>query len=139
MKKAVIICHSKTGRTRAFGEEIEEYLTSKGIDTTMVSIDGYNEGVLENADYLFLGCWTHGLMVVLQHPDKEWKEFAAKLPNNIKAKTALFTTYKILTGSMFRNMRKKLKGKIESATTVLKSRQDILSENDKVILDNFIA
>lgn len=138
MKKAVIISHSKTGRTWAYAEEIEEYLQSKEIETKLVSLGGYKDAVLNEADYLFLGCWTHGLMVVLQHPDKEWKEFAGKLPNNIKAKTALFTTYKILTGSMFGRMRKALKGKVNSSSTILKSRKTELSDNDKLLIENFL-
>jgi hypothetical protein len=77
-------------------------------------------------------------MIFLQHPEKTWNDFAARLPYSIQSKTALFTTSKMLTGSMFNKMRNKLTGHIESCLTELKSRNGMLSEDDKIVLDNFI-
>ena len=104
MKKAAIIVNSKTGTTRQYAEEISKYLKSRGLDTQVTSIQAYSEDMLNNVDYVLFGCWTNGLMVILQHPEKIWVDFAAKLPSMPDVKVALFTTYKILTGSMFRNM-----------------------------------
>ena len=78
-------------------------------------------------------------MVILQHPDKKWVDFAAKLPSMPDVKVALFTTYKILTGSMFRNMYKQLKGKFATPSLDLKSRNGLLSEEDKQALENLIS
>jgi len=139
MKKAVIIYHSKTGITKKYAEEIGTYLKTKDLATDIVSIQEYGDDSIKNADFLFLGCWTSGLMVFLQHPDKKWKEFTLKLPKEIKSKTALFTTYKLLTGSMFKNMRKQLGSKIDSCSTEIKSRKGLLSESDKVVLNSFIG
>ena len=138
MKKAAIIVNSKTGTTRQYAEEISAYLKSKGLDTQVASIQDYSEDILNDADYVFFGCWTNGLMVILQHPEKIWAEFAAKLPGVPDAKVALFTTYKILTGSMFRNMYKHLKGKFAAPSLELKSRNGSLSEEDKQGLENLI-
>ena len=139
MKKAAIIVNSKTGTTKQYAEEINTYLKSKGLDTQVTSIQTYNEDLLNNVDYVFFGCWTNGLMVFLQHPDKEWVNFAAKLPSKPDIKVALFTTYKILTGSMFRNMYKHLKGKYATPSLELKSRNGSLSEIDKQALENLIS
>ena len=95
--------------------------------------------MLNNVDYVLFGCWTNGLMVILQHPDKEWEDFAAKLPSMPDVKVVLFTTYKILTGSMFRNMYKQLKGKFATPSLELKSRNGSLSEKDKQALENLIS
>lgn len=54
------------------------------------------------------------------------------------SKLAMFTTYKLLTGSMFRNMNRQLNGNVNASLTELKSRNGALSESDKKILDNFI-
>lgn len=135
---AAIIVNSKTGTTRQYADEISEYLKSKGMDTQVTSIQDYSENVLTNADYVFFGCWTNGLMVILQHPEKTWVEFAAKLPGKQNAKVALFTTYKLLTGSMFRNMYKHLKGKFAAPSLELKSRNGSLSEDDKRALEDFV-
>lgn len=139
MKKAAIIVNSKTGTTRQYAEEIGKYLKEKGLETQVSSIQAYKEEMLDNADYVFFGCWTHGLMVILQHPEKIWVDFAAKLPNMPDVKVALFTTYKILTGSMFRNMVKHLNGKLSAPFLELKSRNGSLSEKDKQALDGFIG
>ena len=139
MKTAVIVYHSKTGTTKKYAEEISEYLKSKGLDTQVTSIQGYSQDMLNNVDYVLFGCWTNGLMVILQHPEMEWVDFAAKLPPMPDVKVALFTTYKILTGSMFRNMYKQLNGKFATPSLELKSRNGSLSEKDKQALDNLIS
>ena len=139
MKTAVIVYHSKTGTTKKYAEEISKYLKSKGLDTQVTSIQAYSEDMLNNVDYVLFGCWTNGLMVILQHPEKKWGDFAAKLPSIPDVKVALFTTYKILTGSMFRNMYKQLKGKFATPSLELESRNGSLSEEDKQAIENFIS
>ena len=139
MKTAVIVYHSKTGTTKKYAEEISKYLKSKGLDTQVTSIQAYSEDMLNNVDYVLFGCWTNGLMLILQHPEKIWGDFAAKLPSIPDVKVALFTTYKILTGSMFRNMYKQLKGKFATPSLELESRNGSLSEEDKQAIENFIS
>jgi flavodoxin len=139
MKRAVILVHSKTGTTRKYAEEIGKYLQALGLDTQVSSIQAYEEEQLNGADYVLLGCWTNGLILIFQHPDKVWKEFAAQLPSKPDAKLALFTTYKTLTGSMFRKMYKHLNGKFASPSLELKSRNGLLSEKNKKSLESFMS
>jgi flavodoxin len=139
MKKALILYNSKTGTTKKYAQQIAEYLETKKIEPGISSIQEYSVEMLDNADYLLLGCWTSGLMLFLQHPEKVWKDFAAKLPKSLKSKTAFFTTYKLLTGSMFKNMLKELDGKTTLPVTELKSRNGNLSVGDKAALDTFIG
>lgn len=136
--KALILYHSKTGTTANYAEKIKLYLTEKGIDSEMSSIKYFNDKMLENVDFLFLGCWTSGLFLFLQHPEKEWIEFAKKLNINSNKKIALFTTYKLLTGSMFKNMKKHIKGTVQPSSVQLKSKHGELSESDKIELDKFV-
>jgi flavodoxin len=137
MKQAIVIYHSKTGTTKKYGEAIGEYLYSKGIDTHVTSTTVFRKEMLNGADYIFFGCWTSGLMIMLQKPEQSWVEFAKQLPDKRDPKVALFTTYKILTGSMFRSMYKELKGKFASPTLNLKARGQFLSEKNKRDLDRF--
>jgi flavodoxin len=139
MKKAVIIYHTTTGITRMYADEMEKYLKGKGLEVTSISIWQYKDGMADDAGYLLLGCWTSGLMVALQHPEKVWKEFAAKFKTTGNPPTILFTTYKILIGSMFKNMRRHLNGKISEPFAELKSRSGRLSLSDKGVLDNFVG
>jgi flavodoxin len=138
MNKAVIIYNSKTGITKKYAEEIGAYLKLRELEVIILSIQEYRAEILNNVDYLLLGCWTSGSMLFLQHPEKVWNDFASKLPNSIKSKTALFTTYKMLTGSMFNKMRKQLNGRIDSCFTEIKSRNGMLSERDKIVLADFV-
>jgi flavodoxin len=138
MKQAIIIYHSRTGTTKTYAEAIGEYLHKKGFETLVTSTIGFREEMLNGADTIFFGCWTSGLMIMLQKPEKSWVEFAEKLPDKLDAKVALFTTYKVLTGSMFRNMYKELKGKFTSPALELKSRGPFLTEKNKQGLDHFI-
>jgi len=138
MKNAIIFYNSKHGTTKKYAEEIGAYLATKRISFKTFSIGEYSDSTLTGADYLFLGCWTSGLFFFLQHPEKIWKDFAAKLPTKLNAKIALFTTYKLMTGSMFKNMRKEFKFNADSSTE-LKSRHGLLSQADKTLLDNFVG
>ena len=139
MKQAIVIYHSKTGTTKNYGEAIGVYLQGKGIDTHVTSTTVFREEMLNGADYIFFGCWTSGLMIMLQKPEQSWIEFAESLPSKKDTKVALFTTYKILTGSMFRNMYNELKGKFTPPTLELKARGQVLSEKNRQDIDHFIS
>jgi flavodoxin len=76
MKRALIIYHSKTGTTKKIGSEIARICKENYLDTKVISIVEFNKKELNNADFLFLGCWTHGHFLFNQHPDKNWIKFA---------------------------------------------------------------
>lgn len=135
MKKALIIYNSKTGTTKKYAEQIGEYISLKDIQTNVISIEEHSEELYENVDYILFGCCTHGLMFFLQHPEKLWKKYAQKVPEIQNAKVGIFATYKILTGSMFKNMHKELNGKISNDYVSLKSKDGLLSDRDKLILE----
>lgn len=139
MKKAVVIYLSKKGKTKYFGEEIVEYLKEKEIDAQAISIHDATPQVVENTDYVLLGAWTHGLFVILQHPDKPYVEFVKTLPEIKDKKVGLFTTYKVATGSMFRKMRKPLNGKINGVSLILKSKTEELTTDHKKAINTFIS
>ncbi|MFC2136680.1 flavodoxin family protein [Bacteroidota bacterium] len=138
MKKAAIYYLSKTGITRQFGEEIKSFLELQNISGELVNVLDYNNEDLNGVEYVFLGAWTHGLMIILQHPDKPWIEFAKQLPDLKDKKVTLFTTYKLATGSMFKKMKKHLKGKAGDELLELKSKNDQLSDLHKEHLRKFI-
>jgi hypothetical protein len=77
-------------------------------------------------------------MIVGQHPDRDWKEFAAGLPELRNKRIALFTTYLIATGSMFWKMRKALNGKTYRPMATLKARGTDLTDKNKAVLDSLM-
>ncbi len=139
MATAAIVYRSRTGITRRFAEEIGAFLGARGIEAQVTSVGECDMASLASVDYLLLGCWTNGLMVVLQHPDQPWIDFARDLPTLPGPRVGLFTTYKLLTGSMFSEMRKHVVGKVPAIDLELKSRSGHLSEAHKGVLESFIT
>ena len=136
--KAVIIYNSKTGTTKKYAEAIGGYLRANNMEVALSSVQEYKDGILEDADYLLLGCWTQGLIFFLQHPEKIWIDFTRILPDKLKSRIILFTTYKVLTGSMFRKMHAHLNNNYNFSFVEFKSRTGSLSGPDKISLDKII-
>jgi hypothetical protein len=89
-------------------------------------------------DLVLLGCWTNGLFVLLQHPDQPWIDFVREIPELPRPHVGLFTTYTLLTGSMFGKMRAALAGKAGPISLELKSRDGTLSTANRNALDAFV-
>ena len=136
MKKALIIVQSKNTTTKRFGEEIAEFLLNRGLSTELVPINSFDPQNLQGADYLLLSGWKNNSL--FSGTDNEWVSFVKKLPTLNGIKTALFATYKIFPGSMFRKMKKYLKEKTDNLEFDLKSRDGYLSVSDKISLNDFI-
>ncbi len=120
--------------------EIDKYLKENHLDSKMISIYDVQPEDITQSDMVLLGCWTHGLFFIFQHPDKTWKEYAAGFPDLNGKKVGFFTTYKTATGSMFRRMYKNLKGRLKEPVTLqLKSRNGKLSDKNKALIKEFIS
>jgi flavodoxin len=137
---AVVVYYSKTGRTRQMAWEIDKYLKENNLESKMISVYDVRPEDITQSEIVLLGCWTHGLFFILQHPDKTWREHAARFPDLNGKKVGFFTTYKTATGSMFRRMYKNLKDRIaEPVTLQLKSRNGKLSDSNKELIKRFIG
>ena len=136
MKKALIIVESKNSTTKRFGEEIAEFLLSRGLSAELVPINSFEPKKLEGADYLLLSGWRNGS--IFSRTDNEWISFVKRLPTLNGIRTALFATYKIFPGRMFRTMKKYLKEKTDNLAFAFKSRDGYLSVSDKLELNDFI-
>jgi len=136
-KKAVIIYHSKRGTTKKFAKNICEFLKNKDVEGKIIAIENLNLIDLENIDYLFLGCWTSGYIIFGQKPDIYWYKFSEKLPDLQKFQVCLFTTYKIATGSMYKNLKISLKSENKDLP-FLKSRNGELNIKITKQLNEFV-
>lgn len=137
--KASIIYNSKHGTTKAYAEEIARFLKDNGIDTKLGSIGDYDRDYLKSADLVFLGCWTSGLFLFAQHPERLWSNFAKELPGIKDKKICLFTTYKLATGSMFRKMEMHLKENAEGTSLYLKAKSGALTKDNREDLKLFVG
>lgn len=136
MKKALIIVQNKNSATKKFGEEIADFLLNRGLAAELIPINNFEPKKLEGADYLLLSGWRNGF--VFSRTDNEWISFVKKLPTLNGIKTALFATYKIFPGGMFRRMKKYLREKTDNLSFTFKSSDGSLSVSDKLDLNDFI-
>jgi len=136
MKKALIVVQNKNNTTRRFGEEIAEFLLNRGLAAELIPINSFEPKKLEGTDYLLLSGWRNGSL--FSRKDNEWISFVKRLPTLNGIKTALFATYKIFPGGIFRSMKKYLKEKTDNLAFDFKSRDGSLSVSDKLNLNDFI-
>ena len=139
MKSALILYNSKTGTTERFASEIGKIFESNGIQTKICSIFDYDSSNVPPSDYVLLGCWTNGLMLFYQHPERVWVEFSRQLPDLSGKKVGLFTTYLLATGSMFKKMERHIRTDTGTIDLQLKSRNGTLSDSARKDLLRFIA
>jgi flavodoxin len=139
MTTAAVVYRSATGTTRHLAEQIGAHLESRGVDVAVQSVGDCDPASLAGVDVVLLGCWTSGLLVVLQHPDQPWTAFVRDVPTLGRARVGLFTTYKLATGSMFAKMRAALAGKADRVDLELKSRDGNLSDAGRAALDRFVG
>jgi flavodoxin len=139
MKRAVIVYRSRTGTTRRLAQEIGAFLATREILPEVVSVGECDVEALRDVDLLLLGCWTGGLMIAAQHPDKPWIDFVQAMPVLTGPRIGLFTTYKLATGRMFGQMRRHLAGRAPAPALELKSRNGRLSDSNRRALEQFAA
>jgi flavodoxin len=135
MNRALVLYHSRTGTTAAYGEEIAAELSGKGFATKVLPLYRAENESLDEFNVIFLGCWTSGLLFFLQKPEKVWVDYIRRLPDLTDKEIVLFTTYKILTGSMFREMRKHLPEGARVSLIRLKSRNSHLTDSNRQLLN----
>ena len=138
MRTAAVVYRSRTGRTRRYAEEIGAHLRTRGLQVVVASVGDADPMALAAADIVLLGCWTNGLLVVMQHPDQPWIDFVREIPSLDGPRVGLFATYRYLTGSMFAKMREALASKAGEISLELKSRNGALSAANRAALDRFV-
>lgn len=139
MKKALIIVQNKNSTTKKFGEEIAEFLLNRGLSAELIPLNSFEPQKLEGADYLLLSGGGNGSLLSTRRLDNEWISFVRRLPTLNGIKTALFATYKIFPGGMFRRMKKYLHEKTDNLSFAFKSRDGSLSVSDKLDLNDFLG
>ena len=120
--EALIVYYSKKGTTRRFADAIA-YQVGKRIEKVRVkSIEEVTSQDIINSDILYMGCWTSGMFLFGQKPEKPWVDFVSKLPKVNGKQTVLFTTYAISSGNMFKRMKELLAPKGFQVIGSMKSR-----------------
>jgi flavodoxin len=138
MKTAAIVYCSATWTTAGLADDIARHLRARGVEPRVAAIGEIDPAGLADVDYLFLGCWTHGWFVINQHPEQAWVDWTRELPRIDRPRVALFTTYKLRTGSMFPRMRRALADRAPRIDLELQARGKQLTEDGRRALDAFL-
>lgn len=136
--RVAVLYYSHKGRTAHYAREIAMYLWSQGNTVSLSSISDFDQEKLPQIDALILGCWTSGWFVIHQHPHRKWAMFARSIADRLPTGIALFTTYKIRTGSMFLNMKRALGLRKNAPIPCLESRTGLPSDRDKETLTKYL-
>jgi hypothetical protein len=96
--KIVVLFESMTGNTQRAAELIGGAALDRGNEVTVRPITAIDYHELSDADLVFLGTWTDGLVLFGQRPGRAGR--LKKLPVIDRKKVALFVTYAINAGKV---------------------------------------
>jgi flavodoxin len=132
---ALVVYQSTTGVTKKMADEIANQLERNNAKVKVGSIHDFSSEEFLSADKIYFGCPTSGMFVFGQKPNKEWRQFVNKLPITMHKKAVMFTTYKLATGSMFRNMKSDLRySGLHVDNRAFRSKDGRLTEIQKKVL-----
>ena len=101
--KVAIVFETHTGTTAAASEKMAEVVRMAGHECTVESISDADPKRVARAGALVIGGWTKGYFIIMQRPSEGVMAFIEKLSLNGRP-AAVFTTYKLATGSTLRKM-----------------------------------
>lgn len=94
--RVVVLFESLTGNTQRAAEHIGGAAAERGADVWVRPIDGYDPKELAEADVVFVGTWTDGLILFGQRPGRAGRIKA--LPALDRKPVAAFCTYAVNPG-----------------------------------------
>jgi flavodoxin len=126
--KVSIVYSTKTGRTKKASQQIHELLSQKGHTCELQNIKSADPESVLASDIIIIGCWTAGLIYILQHPQKEYFCFLKKISDLSQKKIILFCTYKIAIGKMLDKMARPILDKNASLLGSFRFKGDQVDE-----------
>ncbi len=106
-----IVYDSRTGTTAKAAEAMGKVLADRGHRCQVQAVAKADPTEVSRADLIFVGSWTQGLFVILQHPTKESLRFIDRLGDLAGKKAVVFCTYKLATGKLLPRMAAGLENK----------------------------
>ena len=120
--RVAIVYDSETGTTRRAAEEMAGIAVAAGHEVTVSPIQEADAAAVSAADAICVGCWTHGLFIVAQHPTDRALVFIDRLGPLEGRPAAVFTTYKIAVGGTLRQLAERMERRGARVTGQFKSR-----------------
>jgi hypothetical protein len=136
--KAAILVESLTGNTWKAGEKIASLLQQEGWSITGVNrVRQPNFAAIQDADFVLVGTWTHGLFVVGQAP---WGLGAiGKVPMMRGKKSAVFCTFALNPGRTLDKLTSAVLGRGADVLGGVALNRAKLDEHSEVFVERLLA
>jgi flavodoxin len=136
--KAAILVESLTGNTWKAGERIAGLLQQEGWSITgLDKVRQPNHAAIQEADFVLVGTWTHGLFVVGQAP---WGIGAINsLPTMRGKKAAVFCTFALAPAKTLDKLTNAVMGRGADVLGGVALNRGKLDEHSEVFVDRLLA
>jgi hypothetical protein len=136
--KAAILVESMTGNTWKAGEKIAGLLQQEGWSITGLDrVRQPNHAAIQEADFVLVGTWTHGLFVVGQAP---WGIGAINaLPMMRGKKSAVFCTFALAPAKTLDKLSSAVMGRGADVIGGVALNRSKLDEHSEVFVDRLLA
>jgi Flavodoxin domain len=120
--KAIVIYESLTGTTRKVANLMAEELEARNVSTTVCNITSVDLQALSDADIVFVGTWTDGIIVTAQKPGRAGR--IKTMPALAGKRVVGFVTYALHPGKVAQKMADLLAWRGGDVIGVLEVRRD---------------
>jgi hypothetical protein len=136
--KAAILIESLTGNTWKAGERIGTLLQQEGWSITGLDrVKEPDHAAIQDADFVIIGTWTHGLFVVGQAP---WGLGSiAKLPMMRGKKSAVFCTFALNPAKTLDKLTTAVMGRGADVLGGVALNRGKLDEHSEVFVERLLA
>ncbi len=136
--KAAIVVESLTGNTWKAGERIGSLLQQEGWTITGLSrVRQPDHAAIQDADFVLVGTWTHGLFVVGQGPFGLGA--IGKLPMMRGKKSAVFCTFALNPAKTLDKLTTAVMGRGADVLGGVALNRAKLDEHSEVFVDRLLA
>ncbi len=136
--KAAIVVESLTGNTWKAGERIASLLQQEGWTITGLSrVRQPDHAAIQDADFVLVGTWTHGLFVVGQGPFGLGA--IGKLPMMRGKKSAVFCTFALNPAKTLDKLTTAVMGRGADVLGGVALNRAKLDEHSEVFVDRLLA
>jgi flavorubredoxin len=124
--KAIVIYESLTGTTRKLAGLMGEELQARGVDATVCNITSVDLQALSEADIVFVGTWTDGIIIAAQKPGRAGR--IQTMPTLRDKKVVGFVTYALHPGKVVDKLVKLLEWRGAEVLGAREVRRDRIVE-----------